>query len=266
MRAGFVTNFGTFGIVAWKSIMKEGLLALMIPLAVAQNAGFEVASIKPTAPVAHGYSIVPSAGGRLTMKNITLKRMLAAAYNVQDFQISGGPKWLETDPYDIAAKAEGNRNLTERQLLDLVKPLLADRFQVAFHWETKQLPRYSLVVGKGGSKLKEVPADGEPQLEIRARKLITGHRAQLSQFTELLSWVMGRVVVDDTGLKNVYDFKLEWSPDELQLTEPGATRPTDGSTNSIFEAIQEQMGLKLEPQKGPVQILVVDRAEKAAEN
>jgi uncharacterized protein (TIGR03435 family) len=249
-----------------KSIMKMGLMIAIIPLALAQMAHFEVASIKPSLPGGRGYSIIPSAGGRLNMKNMTLKRMLSAAYHVQDFQISGGPKWLETDPYDVLAKAEGNQNLTERQLLDLVKPLLADQFQVAFHWEAKQLPRYSLVVGKGGSKLKEVPADGEPQLNIRARKLITGHRAPLSQFTEVLSWVMGRVVVDDTGLKNVYDFKLEWSPDELQLTEPGATRPTDGSGNSIFEAIHEQMGLKLEPQKGPVQVLVVDRAEKATEN
>jgi uncharacterized protein (TIGR03435 family) len=243
--------------------MKTLMLAATGLAALAQT-GFEAASIKPSTPGMRGFSIVPSAGGRLTAKNITLKRLLGAAYDVQDFQVAGGPKWMDSDPYDIVAKAEGN--LTEHQLLDLLQPLLKDRFQLAFHWETKQLPRYLLVTGKGGSKLTEVKADGEPQLNIRGRKLITGHRAPLSQLVETLSWVTGRVVVDQTGLKGVYDFKLEWTPDDLQISEPGSASGAAESANSLFAAIQEQLGLKLDPQKGPVQILVVDRAEKATEN
>jgi uncharacterized protein (TIGR03435 family) len=147
----------------------------------------------------------------------------------------------------------------------MLRPVLADRFHVAFHWETKQLPRYVLVVGKGGSKLKEVKADGEPALDVRNRRIINSHRAPVSQLVEVLSWVMTRVVVDQTGLKGVYDFKLEWTPDDLQFSEPGAA-PGSDSGNSIFASIQEQLGLKLEPQKGPVEILVVERAEKATEN
>jgi uncharacterized protein (TIGR03435 family) len=238
--------------------------AAMVATCAAQT--FEVASIKPAAPGTRGFSIVPSAGGRLNAKNITLKRLLAASYHVQDFQILGGPAWIDSAHYDIVAKAEGNQNLNERQLLDLMKPLLTDRFQVVFHWETKQLPRYLLVVGKSGSKLKEVKADGEPDLEVRGRRLITSHRAPVSQLVEILSWVMGRVVVDQTGLAGVYDYKLEWTPDDLQAAEPGSASASGESGNSIFGAIQEQLGLKLDPQKGPVQMLVVDKAEKATEN
>jgi uncharacterized protein (TIGR03435 family) len=238
--------------------------AAMVATGAAQT--FEVASIKPAAPGTRGFSIVPSAGGRLNAKNITLKRLLAASYHVQDFQISGGPAWIDSAHYDIVAKAEGNQNLSERQLLDLVKPLLADRFQVAFHWETKQLPRYLLVVGKGGPKLKEVKADGEPDVSVRGRKLINGHRAPVSQLVEVLSWLMGRAVVDQTGLAGVYDFKLEWSPDDLQAAEPGSVSTTAESGTSIFGAMQEQLGLKLDPQKGPVQMLMVEKAEKATEN
>ncbi len=234
--------------------------------AIVSGQTFEVASIKPAAPGTRGYSIAPSAGGRLNAKNITLKRLLASAYHVQDFQISGGPNWMDGDRYDIVAKAEGNQNLTERELLEMLKPLLADRFQVAFHWETKQVPRYLLVVGKGGAKVKEVEADGAPNLEVRGRRLITSHRAPLSELVEVLSWVMGRVVVDQTGLAGVYDYKLEWTPDDLQTREPGADVVAAESGTSIFGAIQEQLGLKLDPQKGPVQILVVDKAEKATEN
>jgi uncharacterized protein (TIGR03435 family) len=243
--------------------MKTLILASTALAALAQTS-FETASIKPSAPGMRGFSIIPSAGGRLTAKNITLKGLLGSAYHVQDFQVTGGPRWMDSDPYDIVAKAEGNPN--EHQLMELLQPLLKDRFQVACHWETKQLPRYILVAGKGGSKLTEVKADGEPQLNIRGRKLITAHRAPLSQLVETLSWVTGRVVVDQTGLKGVYDFKLEWTPDDLQINEPGSASGEAASANSLFAAIQEQLGLKLDPQKGPVQILVVDRAEKATEN
>lgn len=245
--------------------MKMGIFMALVPMAFGQT-GFEVASIKPSAPGQRGFSVSPSAGGRLNARNITLKRLIAAAYHVQDFQISGGPKWIDSDPFDIVAKAEGNQNLTEHQLLDLLKPLLADRFQLAFHKDTKQVPRYVLIVAKGGSKLKEVKADGAPDLNIRGRRLVNSHRAPVSQLVEVLSWVLGRVVVDQTGLAGVYDYKLEWTPDDLQATEPGSASTSGESGNSLFSAIQEQLGLKLEPQKGPVEMLVVDRAEKPVEN
>ena len=246
------------------SLMKLGFLTVMIAAAFAQT--FEVASIKPSAPGQRGFAIAPSPGGRLAVRNCTLKRLLAAAYHVQDFQVSGGPKWMDTDPYDIEAKAAGSPNLTEHQLLELLRPVLADRFRMAFHWETRQQPRYRLAVVKAGSKMTAVKADGEPEVNIRSRRIITGKRAPVSQLVEMLSWVLGRAVVDETGLAGVYDFKLEWTPDELQMTEPGSAGATGEAGNSLLAAIQEQLGLKLEPQKGPVEILVVDRAEKATAN
>lgn len=230
--------------------------------------GFEVALIKPSDPTARGFSVLVSKGGRIELRNMSLKRLLAAAYSMQDFQVTGGPNWIDAERYDITAKAEGDGSPSEHELFKMLQPLLAERFHVELHRETKQMARYVLTIGKGGSKLTEVKADGPPALDIRSRHMITSHRAPLSELVEALSWLLDRVVIDETSLKGVYDFKLEWSPDDFQAKEPGAPTgdsPAEGG-NSLEAAIQDQLGLKLVPQKGPVEMLVVDRAQKPAGN
>ena len=228
--------------------------------------GFEVASIKPSKPGTRGYSIQPLPG-RLTASNTTLKMLIAAAYRVYDFQVSGGPKWLDSDRYDIEGKAQGETSPTKAQLMVMLQKLLADRFSLEFHRETKVLPVYSLEVAKGGPKFQQSKdPEGTPYFRLFQRRQITAQRAPLAFLVETLSQLLGRPALDNTGLTGVFDFKLEWTPDEIQVRSTDTPPPTDENVPSLTAALQEQMGLKLVSQKGPVEMLVVDGAAKASEN
>jgi uncharacterized protein (TIGR03435 family) len=263
---------------------------------------FDVASVKPDKTGGMGVRIMFQPGGRFTADNITLKFLIRLAYDVQDFQISGGPPWLNSDRYDIEAKAEGPpesemRNMTEEQRQAdmkrrrlMIQALLADRFKLTLHKESKEAPIYALVVAKNGPKMKELPPEPPPAPNAdpkdppdkpdpkhmgrggmrMGRGELTGSGVKLSFLAEALSNPLGRTVIDKTGLKGDYDFELKWTPDESQgagFKPPGdAPPPPDPNGPSIFTAIQEQLGLKLESQKGPVDLLVIDHAEKASEN
>ena len=253
---------------------------------------FEVASIKPAAPDARGTSVRPIGNG-VSIGNMTLKEMIVLAYRIQPFQVSGGPAWLDSVHYDITAKSENAPKLDE--IPRMIQALLADRFRLALHHESKELPIYAIVLGRKDGKLgpnlvesKEgsctpvdptkpppPPKPGEPPL-LGCGGMMTGLdrlRAVGMRIAglESLSSLLGRTVVDKTGLAGTYDMNAEWTLDDNQLanvTPPGAPRPTppDNAGPSIFTAFQEQLGLKLESQKGPVDILVIDRAEKPSEN
>jgi len=213
---------------------------------------FEVASIKPANPDQKGFSIQFMPGGGLKMTGVPLRAMITFAYDVRDFQVSGG-----AERFDVMAR----------------RALLADRFQLVVHKETKEQPIYALVVSKNGAKLKEVKAvEGARQGMRMGRGLLEGFAAPMEMLGQTLSNVTERPVVDKTGLTGKYDFVLEWTP------EAGADARTQGFGNgisepapapggpTIFTALQEQLGLRLESQKGPVQNIVIDRAEKPSEN
>jgi uncharacterized protein (TIGR03435 family) len=253
---------------------------------------FEVASIKPAAPDARGRSIRPSPGGRVTIGNMPLKEMITLAWRIQPYQIVGGPPWFDSAGFDISAKAADT--LKEGELQLMLQSLLENRFQLAHHTETRELPIYALVMarkdGKFGPKLAETkegtcqqpdpsrppspPEPGKPlprncgqmQMGLRSMRAVG---IQISLVVPMLSRLLGRTVVDKTGLTGKYDVEVEWTFDEsivMQLP-PDAQKPVpDGSGPSIFTALQEQLGLKLESQKGPVEVFVVDRAEKPSEN
>lgn len=190
---------------------------------------------------------------------------------------------MGSERYDITAKAEGDGSPSPEQLRPMVQALLADRFKLAVHRGTKELSMYALVVGKNGPKLKE-NHDVEPDApsptggrRLRGaqfrmgRGLISGQRVPMTMLASQLAQQLGRAVVDKTGLKGNYDFSLEWTPEEglpLGPKEGGsdAPPPSDASGPSIYTALQEQLGLKLEATKGPVEILVIDHIEKASEN
>jgi len=230
---------------------------------------FEVASIKPSAPGSRGIRVQIAPGGRLDAGNITVKFLIQQAYNVKDFQISGGPGWINSERYDLVAKADGDVGRME-QIRPLIQKLLADRFQLTVHRDTKELPIYALVVGKNGSKLKESAANGPgPQIRM-GRGLINGQGMGMEMFANQLSNAIGRTVLDKTDLKGQYDIKLEFTPEDGPGHGPGdgpeAAPPPDTTVPSIFTALQEQLGLKLESSKGPVQIIVIDRIEKPTEN
>lgn len=240
---------------------------------------FEVASIKPNSiGVRTGVRIgccLVQPGGTVSATAATLKNMMEWAYGVQDYQISGGPTWLDSTRYDIIAKLEHAVDLhptmdNRDYFRQMVQGLLADRFKLALRRETKELPIYALVVAKNGAKLRalEKPQNAtDTRLHGEKGRLIAEKVTMGLLAQEVLSNVLGRPVIDKTGLAGYYDFKLEWAPDE-GVRGPDGKREIGGDPigPSLFTAIQEQLGLKLESAKGPVEVLVVDQAEKPDAN
>jgi uncharacterized protein (TIGR03435 family) len=287
--------------------MTRRLLALLIlPLVHAaathaQDSGqprFEVASVKRNL-ANDGRISISGRGGRFTATGVSLKLLLRNAYQMQEFQIVGGPDWLDVDRFDIAATASADvgppsavGGPTRQQLM--VRSLLADRFHVAVHTETRELPVYALVRarrdGKLGPALTEAPADctaaaprpqspppaaGPPQLGPCSTAVGPGFirtRGQtLAQFAAALSTLgnigasLNRMIIDRTDLPGRYDIELRFTPDRIPNFgpdgPPAGMPPIDPNGPSIFTALQEQLGLKLDAQRGPVDVLVVDRAE-----
>jgi uncharacterized protein (TIGR03435 family) len=256
---------------------RRHLLMMAAGSLVLKGQEFEAASIKPSAPqpmgtMRIGVQMLP--GGRISMTGVTVKIMIQQSYQVRDFQIVGGPSWMGSDRYDITAKPEGAA--TPEQVRLMTQALLADRFQLKFHRETKELPTYALVVAKGGPKFHESEVVPEGSDKPRGTRVSVGRGqfslqgAAMAALANQLGQVLGRSVIDKTELAGNYDFKLEWTPDESQGTvrPPGVDAPPPADTTgvSLFTALQDQLGLKLESTKGPVEILVIDRAEKASEN
>jgi uncharacterized protein (TIGR03435 family) len=315
-----------------RAIMGAGLVVFMCCAAWAQTAenspAFEVASVKPAAPITGNVIRVMMRGGpgtpdpgQITYTNVTVKNVLMNAYGVKGFQISG-PGWLDSERYDIVAKVP--RGATKAEFMVMLQNLLAERFKLTLHREKKDLPMYALVVGKNGPKLKESvdepapkesdapkaggPADGPivmrrlpmgndgfpvlPPGAGRAGMMISrlsgnAHMAANGQtmagLAEMLSGQLDLPVVDMTGLTGKYDYTLTFAPEGgvrlpagIAPSPPAGPPPGDGgggmpdasapdaqSNPSLFTALQEQLGLKLEQRKGPVDLLVIDHLERA---
>jgi len=282
-------------------ILDEPRLRAQSPQTPPTGPAFEVASIKPNNSGDGRVMVAMQPGGRFTATNITLKLMIRNAYQLQDFQIIGGPSWIGSDRFDIVAKAEDgtpqetpnfNRSGPSQTQL-MIRALLAERFQLVVHNENRELPIYALVLARNDGKLgpdlrkSEVdctamaaaargrgmpppPAPGErPQCGIRigmGNMAIGG--APLSQIAQAMGNFLGRTVQDKTGLTGNYDASLTWTPDQMPQRPPGApeTPPVDPNGPSIFTAVQEQLGLKLDSQKAQVSVLVIDRVERPKEN
>jgi uncharacterized protein (TIGR03435 family) len=277
------------------NILQAILISLVTAASVVAQAEaparkFDVASIKPAAPGARGMFIRPIAGG-VAVTNMTLKELIIIAYRIQPFQLSGGPDWIDSARYDISAKSDNAPKTTEIPLM--LQGLLADRFQLKISRDTKDLPIFALVVarkdGKPGPKLVEAkegacsqpdpskpptpPTPGQPPVlpcggMAMGRESLRGAGMAVSQLAPMLSRKLGRSVVDKTGLTGKYDISMEWTSDDAQGSpsqpDPAAS-PSDVDA-PFFTALQEQLGLKLESQKGPVPVVVVDHAEKPSEN
>jgi uncharacterized protein (TIGR03435 family) len=194
--------------------------------------------------------------------------LITFAYNVKDFQLSGGPGWANSELYDIVAKGDGNA--TRPQLRLMLQALLKDRFKLALRRETKDVPIYELVVAKGGPKIQEDTTSPRQRLAMTGVGKLIAQKTLLSVFAEFLGTLTGRPVVDKTGLPSTYTFKLEWTPAVGEAGPPGPARPDvtplDSSGPSLFSALQEQLGLRLQSAKGPVESLVIEAAEKPTEN
>lgn len=208
-------------------------------------------------------------GPTLTTRGTTLKDMILWSYSLHPSQVLGGPGWVDTDKYDVVAKPEGGGLLDGEQIKAMLRTLMADRFQLKLRHETKELPVYALTIGKNGPKMKaRTEGDGGAAFTL----LIGGPRwpvrnAPMAQMVSVLQMVvLDRPVLDKTGLTGKFDFDLVWTPDETQFGGKGSSMPADPNAPNIFTAFQEQLGLKLEPQKAPVDVLVIDGVERPSQN
>lgn len=202
-------------------------------------------------------------GGRFSASATTLTFLLEWAYGIQPSQHTGGPSWMDTDRYDIVAKAEGNP--TDAQMEQMVRTLLADRFKLKFHRESKELSAYVMSVGKTAPKLFS-PKEGEPHsLSVAplmgpdqkpASYHVIATRFSLTQLSDTFARQLGGIIVNKTGLDGDFDFTLDLTPDD--------TRPNPLDPALLITAMREQLGLTLKSQKTPVDILVIDNAEKVA--
>jgi bla regulator protein blaR1 len=233
---------------------------------------FEVASIKPNRTGAPNSGFRRAGPGMLNALNDTLKMLVQYAYDVQDYQVIGGPNWFDSDRYDVLAKPEagadaGSATPAERTALlrRRVQSLLADRFQLTLHRTTKELPMFALVVGKTGPKLKESTSSAS-ELVSNGHHLTCNKVALAALAKVFLQGELRRPVADQTGLKGEFDFTLDWVTDNGERKAASEESSGGGEGPSLFTALQEQLGLRLEPQKGPVEILVIDRAERPSEN
>lgn len=218
---------------------------------------FDAASVKPNVNhEANGEgrprSSVSATPGNLLLRNSTLSDCIQWAYNVKGYQVTG-PSWIEVERYDVVAKATGAA--PEAQLRLILQTLLAERFKLTLHREAKELPGYVLLVAKGGHKLKESTSEGEPSMKPQ-RAAFTGERVSMEYLANLLMSPMRMPVRDQTGLAGRYDFTIDLGP----YLQPNMT-PEDMQA-AMSEGLQQQLGLRLEARKLPMEILVVDHADK----
>ena len=260
-------------------------LALILP---ATGFAQMVAVIKPSDPATcREYPIIDDRDGRYDMRCVRIDFLLQSAFGVRAFQISGGPEWSKSDRYDIGAKLESSPNAVpekdvseltdqERQtkgalLREVLQRLLADRFQLRTHRETKQLPIYLLTVASGGPKL-ETAGSSDVSGGLRpGRGILAGDRTDVPFLAKAISQIVGRPVVDQTGLTGKYNFELKWSPELGSANtawgdSPAVLPAADPDRATIFTALQEQLGLKLTSGKGPVEVIVIDHLARPTEN
>ena len=234
---------------------------------------FEVAAIKPVDPQEKaGRYITMQGDHRFIVKYYTLKLLIGAAYDLTPQAISGGPEWLSADHYDITALTPGVTRPSRDQQMLMLRTLLADRFKLRFHREEKEFSIYNLTIDKGGPKLKPstTPPNNPAELVSTVypeRVTLPARNASMGEFASLMQRAaLDRPVVDKTGLTGKYDFDLTWSPDETQFGGELPVAPPDAAAPPFFIALQKQLGLKLEPAKGPVQTIVVDSVARPSEN
>jgi uncharacterized protein (TIGR03435 family) len=226
--------------------------------ASAQTPEFELATIKPSDPAAT--IAIRRSGHRISTTGTSLLFLIGWAYDIHTDRIYGKPNWLDNVRYDVIASAPVE---TQLALQKRMQALLADRFQLAVHRETRDLSVYTLIEAKGGHKLHLSPAPesmGQNPFQMPGRGQMVGTQVSAEMLAKVLSNQLDHSVQDQTGLKGVFDFKLEWEPDS---SAPAEARTGPG----LFTALQEQLGLKVESRKAPVEVLVIDRVEsKPKEN
>jgi uncharacterized protein (TIGR03435 family) len=241
-------------VLLWMLVAGNGI-------AEAQGAGksapaFEVASVRISPPGGDGMTSFSGVGTtRFTATNVTLPLLLQLAFGVEEYQVEGLPKWAESTSYDVSAKPEGDQKLTYEELKPMLQQLLVQRFHLTVHRWSKQFKGYALLVGKGGVRMPVSPG----AVMVQAYILPNGLRAaaiDMDGLASMLGHATGRPVANKTGVHGRFDLKLDFAP------AGGTGTDADGGLPSLFTAVQEQLGLRLEVQMVPVEMLTVDSVER----
>jgi uncharacterized protein (TIGR03435 family) len=271
-------RFPTYTALGAPAILSPVLfVVLLCPVAFAQSRpAFEVAAIKPST-FGERVWLAPPQGNRFTATSVTLKMLIVPAYKTSNMPILGGPAWIETDRFDVTAKAEAS-TLSRPDSLLMLQTLLEDRFHLRVHRESREMPVYELLPAKTGLKLPganpavcmtfgiDPPPGALPALEGCEGGMnvtptrIDNHRITMALFAAILGSITGRPVIDQTGFTGSFEVHLEFAP-----YATGAT-PVDSPLPSLTTVIESQLGLRLESRKAPAPVLVIDYAEKPTEN
>jgi uncharacterized protein (TIGR03435 family) len=245
-----------------------------VRMAANANPAFEVATIKPSDPASSG-QIVTLRGAEVITTNATVRDLINLAYWLHPKQVTGGPAWIESEKYDMAGKPDAPGQPSVDQMKMMIQKLLADRFQLKFHFEKRDLSAYAVWITKGGAKIIRSQDDpkGLPGFyfgRAAAGTTLTFRNSPMSQVTAVLQNFLDKPVVDQSGLSEKYDFTLTFTLDTAQAARLGGP-PTPAADNpdaapDLFTAFQQQLGLKLESTKAPVDVMVIDKVEKPSEN
>jgi len=241
---------------------------------------YEVVSIHLAEPGQMNSGFSPGPQGGMRARNVTALQTMAFAYSLQDYQIVGVPAWAKSERFEISFTADRSEIVpgreTPRAVMDgwlerqrqRMRAVLHDRFTLESHTETRELPMYVLTAAKGGHKL-QAPAHPErtQTMNINNGQHLIATTAPVKALTDALSMILSHPVRDETGVQGTFDFKMDWSPDPAIQATRAAGAPEDAADRgSIFTALTEQLGLRLESKKGPSPVLVIDKLERPSEN
>jgi len=238
------------------------------------NPAFEVATIKPSDP-AHPEQIITLRGAEVITTNVTVHALINLAYWLHPKQLTGGPAWTETEKFDMAGKPDAPGQPNVDQMKVMIQKLLTDRFQLKFHFEKRELPVYAVRLVKTGAKITQSQDDpkGIPGWGFgrnASGMIMSFHNSPMSQFTAVLQNSTDRPVVDQSGLTGRYDFTLNFTPDTAMAAllggPPAPAGDNPDAAPDLFAAFQQQLGLKLESARAPVDVMVIDKVEKPSEN
>jgi uncharacterized protein (TIGR03435 family) len=265
-----VTGMAAFALPVAIGIMNAPAIRGQAP--ATSRLEFDVASIRPDKtdqPEMSWFRSTPT-GAEFQGRSIQIKPIIEYAYGILDHQLVGAPSWLGSERFDIDAKPgsrKGQGWYEDEELRARVRTLLEERFRLRVHHESRQASIYTLVEAKSGPKLKKAGDDAEPLIRVnfgRGRAQIIGAKISMGMLVDALARTLGRSVQDGTDLKGAFEVDLTWTPDESPRA--GGDRPSPPEGPSLFTAVQEQLGLRLESSRGPVDVIVVDSVERPSEN
>ncbi len=242
--------------------MRTAILGIALAAAGLAQPAFEAASVKPSQEPNGNSSGVTTKPGRMEARNVTLRRCIRGAYNLPEAQVIGGPTWIDDLRYNIDAKAAGPAG--DEQLMQMLQTLLAERFHLKVHRETRQLNGYALVAAKTGFRGKALAESGECSDSANtggALSTITSRSCPMTNFAGKLAECLHLPVTDATGIKGEFDITLRWSPDEIRAKASDAA-----AGPSLDDALLRTLGLRLEARKVPTQVVVIDAAVPASAN